>query len=110
MQALEPTGYEPGQVAFLRGMAESKEGRYSVALDYFQKASQDPKVAQEAKFQASLALAALNRVKEARDSMEAGHRRQPPDPDRGFRPALRGHPGKALPGDQTLPGYRYHGL
>ena len=70
LEALEPTGYEPGQVAYLRGMAESKEGRYSVALDYFQKASQDPKVAQEAKFQASLALAALNRVKEARDFME----------------------------------------
>jgi tetratricopeptide (TPR) repeat protein len=70
LEALEPTGYEPGQVAFLRGMAEAKEGRYSVALDYFQKASQDPKVAQEAKFQASLALAALNRLKEARQTME----------------------------------------
>ncbi len=70
LEALEPTGYEPGQVAFLRGMAEAKEGRYSVALDYFQKAGQDPKVAQEAKFQASLALAALNRLKEARETME----------------------------------------
>ena len=70
LEALEPTGYEPGQVAFLRGMAEAKEGRYSVALDYFQKASQDPKVAQEAKFQASLALAALNRLQEARETME----------------------------------------
>ncbi|MCL4503332.1 MAG: tetratricopeptide repeat protein [Deltaproteobacteria bacterium] len=66
LQALEPTGYEPGQVTLLRGMAEAKEGRYSIALDYFQKASQDPKVAQEAKFEASLALAALNRMKEAR--------------------------------------------
>ncbi|MFI5355501.1 MAG: tetratricopeptide repeat protein, partial [Desulfobaccales bacterium] len=70
LEALEPTGFEPGQVAFLRGMAEAKEGRYSVALDYFQKASQDPKVAQEAKFQASLALAALNRLSEARETME----------------------------------------
>jgi tetratricopeptide (TPR) repeat protein len=70
LQALEATGYEPGQVAFLRGMAESKEGRYSAALDYFQKAAQDPKMAQEAKFQASLALVALNRLKEAQQSME----------------------------------------
>ena len=70
LQALEPTGYEPGQVAFLTGMAEAKEGRYSQALDYFRKAEVDPKVAQEAKFQASLALTALNRLPEARKSME----------------------------------------
>jgi tetratricopeptide (TPR) repeat protein len=70
LQALETSGYEPGQTAYLRGMAEAKEGRYSQALDYFRKAQEDPKVAQEAKFQASLALAALNRVKEARKSME----------------------------------------
>jgi tetratricopeptide (TPR) repeat protein len=70
LQALEATGFEPGQVAFLRGMAEAKLGRYSAALDYFKKAAQDPKVAQEAKFQASLALVALNRLKEAQESME----------------------------------------
>lgn len=29
LQALEPTGFEPGQVAFLWGMAEAKLGRYS---------------------------------------------------------------------------------
>lgn len=71
LQALESMGFEPGQVNFLRGMAESKEGNYSGALDYFRKAETDPKVAQDAKFQESLALAALNRVKEARTSMEA---------------------------------------
>ncbi len=70
LRALEPTGFEPGQVAFLSGLAEAKEGRYSAALDYFRKAQADPKVAQEAKFQESLALAALNRLKEARKSME----------------------------------------
>jgi tetratricopeptide (TPR) repeat protein len=70
LQSLEASGFEPGQVAFLRGMIETKEGRYSQALDYFQKAQQDPRMAQEAKFQASLALAALNRLKEARKSME----------------------------------------
>lgn len=70
LEALEPTGFEPGQVAFLRGMAEAKQGRYSQALDYFRKAESDPKVAQDAKFQASLALAAQDRLKEARKSME----------------------------------------
>lgn len=70
LEALESTGYESGQVAFLRGMTEAKQGKYSQALDYFRKAETDPKVAQEAKFQASLALAALNRLKEAKESMQ----------------------------------------
>ncbi len=70
LQALEASGFEPGQVAFLRGLVETKEGRYSEALDYFRKAQEDPRVAQEAKFQTSLALAGLNRLKEARKSMQ----------------------------------------
>jgi tetratricopeptide (TPR) repeat protein len=70
LEKLEASGYEPGQTAFLHGMAQVKEGKYSEALDYFRKAEQDPRVAQEAAFQASLALAALNRLKEARASME----------------------------------------
>jgi len=43
LQALEPTGFEPGQVALLRGMAEAKEGRFSLALDYFRRAEADPR-------------------------------------------------------------------
>ena len=70
LQNLVAAGYEPGQTAFLMGVAATKEGQYSEALDYFRKAETDPKVAQEAKFQASLALAALNRVKEAKKAME----------------------------------------
>jgi tetratricopeptide (TPR) repeat protein len=70
LQNLLAAGYEPGQTAFLLGVAATKEGQYSEALDYFRKAETDPKVAQEAKFQASLALAALNRVKEAKKAME----------------------------------------
>ena len=70
LQNLLAAGYEPGQTAFLMGVAATKEGRYSEALDYFRKAGAEPKVAQEAKFQASLALAALNRVKEAKTAME----------------------------------------
>jgi tetratricopeptide (TPR) repeat protein len=70
LQKLEASGYEPGQTAYLLGMALVKEGKYSEALEYFRKAQQDPKMAQEAAFQASLALAALNRLKEARATME----------------------------------------
>ena len=69
LQNLQAAGYEPGQTAFLLGVAATKEGQYSEALDYFRKAETEPKVAQEAKFQASLALAALNRVKEAEQAM-----------------------------------------
>ena len=71
LKALEPTGFEAGQVAFLRGVAEFKEKRYPAALKYFRKAEADPKVAQDAKFQASLVLAAENRLPEAKKSMEA---------------------------------------
>lgn len=70
LKKLEASGYEPGQTAFLLGVTATKEGKYSEALDYFRKAKTDPRMAQEASFQASLALAALNRVKEAQKSME----------------------------------------
>ena len=70
LQELEASGFEAGQTAFLLGMVATKEGKYSEALDYFRKAETDPKVAQEAKFQASLALAALNRLKEAKKALE----------------------------------------
>ncbi len=69
LQKLEASGFEPGQTAFLLGITATKEGKYSEALDYFRKAQTDPKMAQEATFQASLALAALNRVKEAQKTM-----------------------------------------
>jgi tetratricopeptide (TPR) repeat protein len=70
LQPLLASGYEPGQTAFLMGVAATKEGKYSEALEYFRKAETDPKVAQEATFQASLALAALNRISDAQKSME----------------------------------------
>ncbi len=38
LQDLLAAGYEPGQTAFLLGVAATKEGRYSEALDYFRKA------------------------------------------------------------------------
>ena len=70
LEGLLAAGYEPGQTAFLMGVAAAKEGKYSEALDYFRKAEVEPKVAQEAKFQASLAMAALNRIKDAKKAME----------------------------------------
>lgn len=70
LKQLQAAGFEPGQTNFLLGIAASKEGQYREALDYFRKAQEDPKMAQEATFQASLALAALNRFAEAQKSMQ----------------------------------------
>ncbi len=84
LRKLEASGYEPGQTAFLLGMAEVKEGNYDAALGYFRKAQEEPKVAQEAAFQASLALAALNRLKEARASMEKTITLNPETPTADF--------------------------
>jgi tetratricopeptide (TPR) repeat protein len=70
LKNLEVAGFEPGQTAFMLGVAATKEGKYREALDYFRKAESDPRLAQEAKFQASLALAALNRFKEAKKSLQ----------------------------------------
>ena len=70
LQNLLASGYEPGQTAYLLGITATKEGQYREALGYFRQAETDPKVAQEAKFQASLALAALNRVSEAKTAMQ----------------------------------------
>jgi tetratricopeptide (TPR) repeat protein len=69
LEKLEASGYEPGQTAFLMGTMYTKEGQYQEALTYFRKAQADPKLAQEATFQASLALAALNRLKEAKQAL-----------------------------------------
>ena len=71
LEQLQASGYEPGQTAFLQGMAAYKQKQFSRAVEYFRQAQQEPKLAQEAKFQESLALAAQNRLTEARKAMEA---------------------------------------
>jgi tetratricopeptide (TPR) repeat protein len=70
LQELERIGYQPAQTAFLQGMAATKQKRYAEAVEYFRKAEQDPSLAQEAKLQISLALAAQNRLKEAKQNLD----------------------------------------
>lgn len=70
LKELERTGYQPGQTAFLLGMAAVKQKRYAEALDYFRKAQEDPAVAQDAKFQMGMVLAAQNRLREARKTLD----------------------------------------
>jgi tetratricopeptide (TPR) repeat protein len=84
LQDLEASGFEPGQTAFLQGVTATKEGKYSEALGYFRKAQADPRMAQEAEFQASLALAALNRFKEAKKAMEETIALNPETPTADF--------------------------
>ncbi len=70
LKELERVGYQPGQTAYLLGMAAAKLKRFQDALDYFSKAQADPGVAADAKLQMSMALASLNRFKEARKSLD----------------------------------------
>ncbi|MBM4285524.1 MAG: tetratricopeptide repeat protein [Deltaproteobacteria bacterium] len=70
LDQLKAANYEPGKTAFLMGMAAFKQKRYGPAVDYFRQAQADPAVAQEAKVQESIALAALQRFSEARKSMQ----------------------------------------
>ena len=84
LQQLEASGYEPGQVAFLRGVTAYKKKQFSQAVDNFRDAQQYPKLAQEAKFQESMALAAQNRLSEARKAMEAATELDPQSPLAGL--------------------------
>ncbi|MBI4643748.1 MAG: hypothetical protein HY743_08530 [Deltaproteobacteria bacterium] len=69
LQQLEAAGYQPGEVAFLQGMAAAKKKQFSQAVDYFRRAQQDPALTQKAKLQMSLALAAQNRLQEAQKTL-----------------------------------------
>jgi Flp pilus assembly protein TadD len=70
LRAVQAAGIEPGQTAYLQGMAAFKQKQFSQAAEHFRRAQQDPKLTQEAKFQESMALASLNRYSEARRTME----------------------------------------
>jgi tetratricopeptide (TPR) repeat protein len=70
LRAVQAAGFEPGQTAFLQGMAASKQKNFSQAVEHFRRAQKDPKLAQEAKFQESMALASLNRYSDAHRTMK----------------------------------------
>ena len=69
LKELEAAGYEPGHTNYILGLAYYKEKNYPQAVQYFRKAQQDPKLAQDAKFQEAMALAAQNRLREAKQTM-----------------------------------------
>jgi tetratricopeptide (TPR) repeat protein len=77
LRAMQAVGYEPGRTAFLKGMAAYKQRKFSQAAEHFRQAQKDPELAQEAKFQESMALAALDRYREARRTMQEAIRLDP---------------------------------
>ena len=77
LRAAQAAGFEPGQTAYLQGMAAFKQKQFAPAAEHFRRAQSDPKLTQEAKFQESMALASLNRYSEARRTMEEAIRLNP---------------------------------
>lgn len=69
LKALEAASYQTGQTNFLLGMAAFKQKRFDQAATYFRRAQQDPGLAQDAKFQESMALAAQDKIPEAQRTM-----------------------------------------
>lgn len=70
LKQLETAGYQPGRTSLLLGQIATRQGEPQKAVEYLQRAAQDPGVAQEAKFQLSLVLAQQRKFKEARRTME----------------------------------------
>jgi len=69
LKELEAAGYEAGHTAFILGLAYFKEKNYSQAAQYFRTAQQDPALAQTAKVQEAMALAAQKRFRDAKQTM-----------------------------------------
>jgi Flp pilus assembly protein TadD len=80
VRAVQAAGYEPGQTAFLQGMAAFKQKNFSQAVEHFRRAQKDPKLSQEAKFQESMALASLNRYADARRTIQEAINLNPRSP------------------------------
>jgi tetratricopeptide (TPR) repeat protein len=84
LKELEAAGFEPGHTAFILGLAYFKEKNYSLAVQYFRQAQQDPSLAQEAKFQEAMALAAQNRLRAAKRTMTEAIGLNPQSATAGF--------------------------
>jgi tetratricopeptide (TPR) repeat protein len=69
LKELEAAGYKSGHTAFILGVAYFKEKNYSLAAQHFRTAQQDPALAQTAKVQEAMALAAQQRFRDAKQTM-----------------------------------------
>jgi tetratricopeptide (TPR) repeat protein len=84
LKELEAAGFEPGHTAFILGLAYYKEKNYSQAVESFRQAQRDQALAQDAKFQEAMALAAQNRLKDAKQTMTEAIGLNPQSPTAGF--------------------------
>lgn len=84
LKELEAAGFEPGHTAFILGQAHFQEKNYSQAAQYFRRAQADPTLAQDAKVQEALALAAQDRIRDAKRTMTEAIGLNPESPAAGF--------------------------
>lgn len=84
LRELEAAGYEPAHTAYIMGQAQYKNKEFSQAVTSFRKAQQDPKWAQDAKFQEALALSAQNRVRDAQKTLTEAIGLNPQSATAGF--------------------------
>jgi len=70
LKKLAEGGFQPAKTALYLGMVAAKQGRYAEALTYFQEAASDSQVAQEAKYQQSLVLAAQGKLRDSRTVLQ----------------------------------------
>ncbi len=81
---------KPAQIAFLKGLVLSKEGKAEEAIKAFNLAQElDPDIAQSAKVQIALAQAREKRFEDARKSLQAAIAAGPKTDLASFRPGVR---------------------
>jgi tetratricopeptide (TPR) repeat protein len=84
LRELEAAGFEPGHTAYIMGQAQFKNKQFPQAVTSFRKAQQDPKLAQDAKFQEAMALSAQNRVRDAQKTLTEAIGLNPQSATAGF--------------------------
>ncbi len=84
LQELESANYKPSLTALYLGQAAAKQKQYPTAVRYFRQAESDPVLAQEAKLQTGLALAAQDKYPEARRGLEEAITYNPGTRQAGF--------------------------
>ncbi|WP_449244600.1 tetratricopeptide repeat protein [Desulfobacca acetoxidans] len=84
LQELEAVPYKLPQTSMYLGQAALKRKQYELAVRYFRQAEEDPNLAQEAKLQASTAMAAQNQFKDAKQVLTEAISLNPGTREAGF--------------------------
>jgi tetratricopeptide (TPR) repeat protein len=84
LEELEAAGYKPSITALYLGQVAAKQNQNARAVQYFQKAAEDPLLAQEARIQASLAMSRQDKFPDARRALEEAISLNPTTREAGF--------------------------